>query len=56
MTSTIAWSLIWSAYTNLVCNGAGLMRAHQPWSGNYEASAPIWLSAHWTQFTQRVLS
>ena len=49
MTSTIAWSLIWSAYTNFVCNGAGLMRAHEPWSGNYEASAPIWLSAHWTQ-------
>jgi hypothetical protein len=50
MTSTIAWSLIWSTYTSFVCNGAGLMRAHQPWSGNYEASAPIWMSAHWTQF------
>lgn len=49
-TATISWSLIWSAYTNLVCNGAGLMRAHTPWSGNYEASAPIWLSAHTTQF------
>ena len=50
MTATISWSLIWSAYTNFVCNGAGLMRAHQPWSGNYEASAPIWITAHWTQF------
>ncbi len=49
-TATISWSLIWSAYTNLVCNGAGLMRAHTPWSGWYEASAPIWLSAHTTQF------
>ena len=49
-TATIAWSLIWSAYTNLVCNGAGLMRAHTPWSGNYEASAPIWMSAHLNQF------
>jgi galactosylceramidase len=49
-TATISWSLIWSAYTNLVCNGAGLMRAHTPWSGNYEVSAPIWMSAHWTQF------
>jgi hypothetical protein len=50
MTSTISWSLIWSAYTNLVCNGAGLMRAHEPWSNNYEASAPIWGSAHYGQF------
>jgi hypothetical protein len=49
-TATISWSLIWSAYTNLVCNGAGLMRAHMPWSGNYEVSAPIFLSAHTTQF------
>jgi len=49
MTGTISWSLIWSAYTNLVCNGAGLMRAHQPWTGNYEVSAPIWMTAHWTQ-------
>ena len=48
-TATIAWSLIWSAYTNLVCNGAGLMRAHTPWSGSYEASAPIWMSAHLNQ-------
>ena len=52
MTATISWSLIWSAYTNLVCNGAGLMRAHTPWSGNFEVSAPIWMSAHWTQFVQ----
>lgn len=52
MTGTISWSLIWSAYTNLVCNGAGLMRAHQPWTGNYEVSAPIWMTAHWTQFVQ----
>jgi galactosylceramidase len=49
-TATISWSLIWSAYDNLVCPGAGLMRAHMPWSGWYEASAPIWLSAHTTQF------
>jgi len=51
ITATISWSLIWSAYTDLVCDGAGLMRAHTPWSGNYEVSAPIWLSAHTTQFT-----
>lgn len=26
MTATIAWSLVWSASTNLVCAGAGLPR------------------------------
>jgi hypothetical protein len=50
MTSTIAWSLIWSVYPNMVCNGAGLMLANQPWAGWYEPSAPIWASAHTTQF------
>lgn len=28
------------------------MRAHEPWSGNYEVSAPIWMTAHWGQFVQ----
>ncbi len=30
----------------------GLMRADQPWSGNYEVSPAIWAAAHFTQFTE----
>ena len=56
MTATIAWSLVWSAYPSLVCgdaaqrSGPGLMMAFEPWSGSYTVSAPIWVSAHTTQF------
>ena len=52
ITATISWSLIWSAYTNFVCNGAGLMLAAQPWTGYYEVSPTIWTSAHYTQFVK----
>ena len=56
MTATIAWSLVWSAYLSLVCgdagqrSGPGLMMAFEPWSGGYTVSAPIWVTAHTTQF------
>lgn len=50
-TSSIAWSLIWSAYPNLECFGNGLMYAFEPWSGHYEVKAPVWATAHTTQFT-----
>lgn len=50
-TSSIAWSLIWSAYPNLECFGNGLMYAFEPWSGHYEVKAPVWTTAHTTQFT-----
>jgi len=51
-TSSIAWSLIWSAYPNLECFGNGLMYAFQPWSGFYEVTPPVWTMAHTTQFTE----
>jgi galactosylceramidase len=35
MTSTIAWSLVWSAPLGLPFLGAGLLTANQPWTGRY---------------------
>lgn len=52
ITALIAWSPIWSVYTNLPYQEAGLMRARTPWSGNYDISPPIWTTAQWTQFTK----
>ncbi|CAJ1460784.1 unnamed protein product [Effrenium voratum] len=51
-TSSIAWSLIWSVYPNLECFGNGLLYAFEPWSGHYEVMAPVWATAHTTQFTK----
>ena len=50
MTSTISWSLTWSAYDNLICAEAGLMRANEPWSGSYSLEAPLFMLAHWSRF------
>jgi len=52
MTSTIAWSPLWSVYANLEDQAAGLMSAMEPWSGHWDVSPPIWTSAQWCQFTQ----
>eukprot|EP01052_Picozoa_sp_SAG31_P007156 SAG31_NODE_337_length_17493_cov_5.855755_19_plen_792_part_00 len=65
MTSTIAWSLVWSVYgtTSLTAKmpyyGNGLMYAFTPWSGYFEAGqdgtdngAAIWTNAHTCQFVE----
>eukprot|EP01116_Phalansterium_solitarium_P015450 TRINITY_DN3414_c0_g1_i1.p1 TRINITY_DN3414_c0_g1~~TRINITY_DN3414_c0_g1_i1.p1 ORF type:complete len:762 (+),score=180.62 TRINITY_DN3414_c0_g1_i1:87-2372(+) len=51
ITSTTAWSLIWSVFDGLPYGQAGLMIATEPWSGSYNVTAPIWTSAQFCQFT-----
>lgn len=52
MTKTIIWSPVTSYYPIFPLPNSGLMRANQPWSGNYFVEPGIWITAHTTQFIQ----
>jgi len=49
ITGTVSWSTLWSVLPGLPYDGRGLMMANTPWSGSYNVSAPIWVSAHFGQ-------
>ena len=51
ITGTVTWSLLWSVLPGLPYDGRGIMMANTPWSGNFVDSAPLWVSAHFGQFT-----
>ena len=51
MTTTIAWSPLWSVYDSLPDEQAGLVLASEPWSGHWSVSPPVWTGAQWSQFT-----
>lgn len=52
ITGTITWSTLWSVLPGLPYDGRGLMMANTPWSGSYNVSAPVWVSAQWGQFLE----
>lgn len=52
ITKLVSWSLISSYQDFLPAPKSGPMRAATPWSGYYEVQPPVWILAHFTQFTQ----
>jgi galactosylceramidase len=51
-TSTTMWSLLSAWFEDLHWFGDGLFSAGEPWSGHYSDLETMFVTAHWTQFTQ----
>ena len=52
MTATVVWNLVTSYYDNTIFPNSGLLRAAEPWSGHYDVTSPVWVTAHTTQFAR----
>ena len=46
------WYLVTAFYPSVAFWNDGILRASQPWSGNYEITPTVWATAHYTQFTK----
>lgn len=51
-TSVQMWTPIYSWYQWIFLQGKGFMQANTPWSGYFNVTTPIWITAHTTQFTE----
>jgi galactosylceramidase len=51
-TSVLAWNALDAFYSGMYYDNSGLMVSRWPWSGHYEVLAPIWATAHTTQFSR----
>jgi len=52
MTAYLNWPLVAALYPNLPYASVGLIVANQPWSGRYSIGSQLWVTAHWTQFSE----
>jgi len=51
-TSTLAWNALDAFLSGMDFDNSGLMVARWPWAGHYEVLAPVWATAHTTQFSR----
>jgi Glycosyl hydrolase family 59 len=52
ITGFINWPAAYAWYPTVQLQGAGLLRANEPWSGHYEVGPTLWTVAQTTQFTE----
>ena len=52
ITASIMWNLVGAYYPGTSWFASSMLTAVQPWSGHYSHMAPVWATAHVTQFSQ----